>query len=152
MTANACHLVMQSPDAGPAFAHGFWHVSVYQLTSKMTRYQQLSKFHLKNFNILNNSVPLYNIFCFRIWHPANNSTKPEIGKGLKKFFFNQVKKYWQNIRKSSLASLLGNFKYMRAAHACVHIHTIIQSASIWSVVWSGHNMLQMDPYSCFSKP
>lgn len=87
MIANACHLVVQSPYIVPAFAHGLWQVSVYQLTSEITRYQQLSKFYLKKFNILNNSVPLYNVFYFRIWCLANNSTKPEIGNDLKKIFF-----------------------------------------------------------------
>lgn len=62
MIASACHLVMKSAYMGPAFAHGLLHVSVIQLTSQITRYQQLLNFELKNFNILNNSIPSSNIF------------------------------------------------------------------------------------------
>lgn len=87
-------------------------LSVYWLTSQITRSQPLSNFSLKNFNIWNNSVPLCNIFYFRNGCLANNSTKPEIGKGFKKLFLTRWRKYRQDVRSSSLASLLGILKYV----------------------------------------
>lgn len=92
--------------------------------SKITRYQQLLNFQLKNFNILNNSVPLYNIVYLRSCHLANNRTKPEVGKGFLKNSLTRWRNCWQDIRKSSLANLLGilsplHTKYMLVSKCLV---------------------------------
>lgn len=136
MLPNACHWVRKSAYTGPAFAQGLWHVSMKQVTSKITRYQQLLNFQLKNFNILNNSVLSRNISYFRNCHLANNSTKPEVGKGFLKNYLTRWRKYCQDKGRQFGNSPRGPnsiSKYL-------------------SVVWSCQNMLQMNSYPCFSSP
>ena len=53
-----------------------WHNWVTQ------QQQYFLNFQLKNFNILNNSVLLYNTSHIRSYPLANNSIKPEVGKGI----------------------------------------------------------------------
>lgn len=76
----------------------------------------------------------------------------------KNFFLNQVKKILTKYKKKQFGKSLRQLEtheqglHKHAQRARTHTHTIIQSASIWAVVSSGQNMLQMDPYSCFSNP
>ena len=54
--------------------------------------QYFLNFQLKNFNVLNNSVLLHNTSYIRSYPLANNSIKPEVGKGLFKKLYKQMKK------------------------------------------------------------